>query len=238
MGEKEKEGKRGGEGRGGEGRRGEGRSKEDQAGSNHSGCWGRKQESLHSVVANQHSTESGETPCPQANNVTVKNNTSEGLLQACALQTHPSPMPSSLLTYHITFLQFAPKFCSLPCPLPPPELTTKAQLSKCWSPAISSPDWLTKLTCPTKINTGYPVYLYKLPFSHGWHLPSLYSEAVLCPCGANAPPPLSHPLPFSLILDFFVSYSRPFVSLGQINQFCAENWDLWCCANFEVFEGG
>jgi hypothetical protein len=29
-------------------------------------------------------------------------------------------MPSSLLTYHITFLQFAPKFCSLPCPLPPP----------------------------------------------------------------------------------------------------------------------
>ena len=82
------------------------------------------------------------------------------------------------------------------------------------------------LVCPIKIKhliliQGFPLYLYKLPFSYVPSLSSLSPEAVLCPPGQI-------PLPLSLA-PFLYPLSLPFVPLGWINLICAENmvWGSW-----------
>ena len=74
---------------------------------------------------------------------------------------------------------------------------------------------------------GFPLNLYKLPFSHLPHLSPLYPEPVRCPpfFWDKCPCLVSLvPFPFSLILPpDFVSYSLSSAPLGQINLLCVEN---------------
>ena len=75
--------------------------------------------------------------------------------------------------------------------------------------------------------TCVPFPFINCHFAYGPHwLSLLYPEAVLCPSGTNIPPSLlscSLPLLPHPLSPVFVSYSLPFVPLGQINLLCAEN---------------
>lgn len=78
---------------------------------------------------------------------------------------------------------------------------------------------------------SFPLYVYKL-FSYVPSLSLLYPEAVLCPLPSSLPL-LSHP-PFPDL----VSYSLPFVPLGQANLLCTENLVLgsWLIFSLTVID--